>query len=255
MPDWPPHDDDDDYELELEPVDAEILEIERQRGQRKTEEAISKVNVDELYEERAYADLDVDWSKLRQFRFTTRHLLILTAILAIGLTLVTLLDACGAVIVAVLAAIGVGWFVVRRMELREAAERARRREEFFATRGASGEAATTEAPFSLETPEEASTPRKVGDYKWSDIKLAFSLKQLFITMTIAAVVVALLAVIGAKTVTIALGAIALAGIAVQVFGFFDPSPIIVLGWWLLLMMYLGLGLLAVFFPKLLATTP
>jgi hypothetical protein len=246
MPDRPPHDeDDDDFELELEPVDADVLEIERQRGQRKTDEAITKATVDELYQDRGHAELDVDWSKLRQFRFTIQHLLILTAILAVGLTLQKMLGNCGVVIVAVLIALGIGWHAVLRAERREAAARARRREEFFATRGASGEAATTEVP-PLETPE----PRKLSDFKF-----AFSLKQLFITMTIAAVVVALLTIIGPKVVTIALGAIALVGIAVQVFGLFDPPPIVVLGWWLLLMMYLGLGLLAWFFPSLMAFTP
>lgn len=247
MPDRPPADeDDDDFELELEPVDAEIIEIERQRGKRQTDEAIAKVTVDELYEERAHADLDVDWSKFRQFRFATRHLLILTAILAIGLTLRKLAGGCGMVIITVVAAIGVGWFVVLRAERREAAERARRREEFFATRGASGEGTTTEAPPPAETPP----PRHFADFKFS-----FSLKQVFITMTIAAVVLAMLRWIGVEEVAIALGVIALAGIAVQVFGLFDPPPIVVLGWWLLLMMYLALGALTIFFPSLMATTP
>ena len=87
MADQPPDEDDDDFELELEPVDPEILAMERQRGQQKTDEAVAKVDFDEIDRERTYGDYDIDWSQLRNFRFTTRHLLIVTAMLALGLTL------------------------------------------------------------------------------------------------------------------------------------------------------------------------
>ena len=51
--------------------------------------------------------------------------------------------------------------------------------------------------------------------------------------------------------TITLGAVALVGLAVQTFGLFDPPPAVVFGWWMLLVLYLALGLLAAFFPGLL----
>jgi hypothetical protein len=53
--------------------------------------------------------------------------------------------------------------------------------------------------------------------------------------------------------TIALGLIALVGLAIQTFGWIDPPPALVLGWWLLMMLYLGMGLLTAFFPNLLGS--
>src|SRR5262245_38083310 len=46
MPNKVPPLDDDDGELELEPVDPQILEIERQRAQRKTDEAVAQIDPD-----------------------------------------------------------------------------------------------------------------------------------------------------------------------------------------------------------------
>ena len=85
----------------------------------------------------------------------------------------------------------------------------------------------------------------------SEFKFQFSLRQVLITMAVAAVMLASLSIFGAKALTIALGVVALAGIAIQTFGLFDPPPIVVLGWWILLLMYLGLGLMTAFFPNLL----
>jgi hypothetical protein len=242
------HEDDD--ELELEPIDAEILEHERQRGQRKTDEAIAKADVGELYEEKSHTDLDfdVDWEKLSQFRFTTRHLLILTGVLAVGLTIYKQLGPCMGIFVTVVAAICLGWFLVNRKERQEAMERARKREEFYASRGTKAEAAATSETAASSA---ASQPWIPEPKTLSEFKFRFSLREVLITMAVAAVVLASLSIFGAKTLTIALGVLALVGIAVQTFGLFDPPPVIVLGWWILLLMYLGLGLMTAFFPNLL----
>lgn len=235
----PSNDDDDDFELELEPIDPDILAHERQRGDRQTEEAVAKVKFEEIDQPTSHADYDVDWGKLRQFRFTTRHLLIATAILAIGLTLKVQLGTCMALFVMAVAAVGASWFAVYRVERREDAAREQRRKDFYA--GRSGD-----MPASIAIDEaEWNTPPPRADFKF-----AFSLKQLLITMTAAAVLLGVLRVIDVKALTITLGAIALVGLVVQTFGLFDPPPAVVLAWWLLLMLYLLLGLLTAFFPEL-----
>ena len=136
MADRPPPDEDDDFELELEPVDPAILELQRQHAERKTDEAVTRATFDELYEEKPKGEyeLKVDWNRLRQFRFTTRHLLIATAVLAILLTIKTQLGGCMSLFVIAMAGIAAGWFAIYRTERREAAERERRREEFLALR-------------------------------------------------------------------------------------------------------------------------
>lgn len=245
----PTPDPDDDFELELEPVDAEVLEHAKSRSEQKTDEALRRVDVDELVRKPDYSDydMDVDWSKLRQFRFTTRHLLIVTAVLAFCMTLFLSLGGCMSIFIGSLIAIGAGWFSVYRVERREAKERARLKREIEAAlgRGKSAE----QSPW-IEDDESAAaamaTPRK-------EFRFAFSLKQVFVTMTVAAVVLGLLAFVGPKVLTITLGAIALAGLAVQTFGWFDPPPAVVLAWWMMLVLYLALGLLIAWFPQILGT--
>jgi hypothetical protein len=242
MSDRPPPDEDDDFELELEAVDPEILAHERLRGQQKTDEAIAKVDIDELYKKPENFEYDVEWSKLRQFKFTTRHLLILTAVLAFGLTLKMTLGGCMALFVAALLAIAAGWYAVVRVERREAAERERRRREFDAARAASPIAVAQGASVWIE---ESRPPRP-------EFRFAFSLKQVFITMTVAAVMLGMLLLAGPKALVITLGVLSLVGLAVQTFGWFDPPPGVVFGWWMLLMLYLALGLLTAFFPNLMS---
>jgi hypothetical protein len=238
MPDPPsPAEDDDDFELELEAVDPEILAHERARAQQKTDDAIAKVDVDEIYKKpESNDDYDIPWEKLREFKFTTRHLLMLTALLAFGLTLYLSLSGCMALFIAGLLAVGAGWFYITRTERREAKERERRRREFDAANRANPNAVEPGA----STWVEERPPRP-------EFRFAFSIKQVLITMTVAAVVLGLLTSVGPKAVVITLGAISLVGLAVQTFGWFDPPPAVVFGWWMLLALYLILGLVIAIF--------
>jgi hypothetical protein len=243
MPPAPPEDD-DDFELELEPVDPEILETERQRAQRKTDEVVTKATFEELQQLRPqHHDYDLDLSTLRQFRFTTRHLLIFTAILAIGLALKELMGGCMSLFVMSLTAICAGWFAVYRTERRQALELARQREKFLASRGPSGASPTAGDEGLASAP---STPR--------EFRFAFSLKQMLITIAAAAVFLTIVRLFGPKALTMTLGIIALVGLAVQTFGLFDPPPAVVFAWWILLMLYLALGLLTAFFPALMGAS-
>ena len=236
----PPLDDDDDAELELEPVDPEILEIERQRAQRKTDEAVARIDPDELFREEGEIGLGIDWEGWKRFRFTTRHLLILTAMLALVMTLFTTVEnPCSGIAIICVIALGAGWYWVLRQERRQEADRARRREEFFASHGKRGEAATTE-PAVAEDVAATTGPR-------FDFKFAFSLRELFIAMTVAAVVLGLLRLFGKDNMALALGVVALLGLVVQAAGF-DAPRMIVLGWWILLVLYLAVGVLAALAP-------
>ncbi|MBA3482222.1 MAG: hypothetical protein H0T51_10445 [Pirellulales bacterium] len=222
-----PNDDDDDYELE--PLDPEILAIEKARGARRTEAAVEKIDVDELYGDTGnYSDLSVDLSQLKQFRFTTRHLLILTAVLAIVLTLFTLLTPFKAIAVLAFVTLAGGWFYASQLERRQQAERTRRRAEFFRD----GDKLAELADESLAA--EASRPR-------FDFKFAFSMKELLITMTVAAVAVGIFTITGGPgVVSMIFGALALAGLIAHAMGF-EPPRLVVLSWWLSLMIYLAVG--------------
>jgi hypothetical protein len=66
-------------------------------------------------------------------------------------------------------------------------------------------------------------------------------------MTAAAVVLGVLALIGPDKMALALGIVALLGLVVQTAGL-DPPRMIVLGWWILLVLYLAVGVIAALRP-------
>jgi hypothetical protein len=167
-------------------------------------------------------------------------LFIVTAVLAIGLTLTQFVGGCMALFIMACCGIGAGWFAVSRTERRQALELEREREKFLGTLRPS---AAGQLPEGQET--APATPPWQNEFKF-----AFSLKQLLIVMTASAVLLTILKLIDVKALTMTLGALALVGLAVQTFGLFDPPPAVVWAWWVLIMMYLGLGLLTAFFPEL-----
>jgi hypothetical protein len=220
--------DDENDEYELEPIDPEILAIEKARGAKRTESAVERIDVDELYgDTNNYSDLTVDLSQLKQFRFTTRHLLVLTAVLAIVMTLFTVLTTMKAVGVLAAVLLAGGWFYASQLERRQNAERARRKAAFFRD----GDKIAEMADAALV--DEAPRPRVA-------IKFAFSMKELFITMTVAAVAVAGFTLMGPEVVSLVFGGFALVGLIAVAMGV-EPPPLVVLGWWLSLVIYLSVG--------------
>jgi hypothetical protein len=226
----PPPEDDDDFELELEPVDPEVVARQRQRVQEKTDEAASKVDVDEILRKKDdEGDYYVDWSFLKGLRFTTRHVLVLTALLAVLMTMFRVLGGCNAIFILVLIGVGVGWFFVLKRDQRRAREREQLRKDLLAGRPLV--ATTAEDVQTLAAPQ----PR-------FDVKFQFSMKEMLIAMTVAAVFLGLMYQFGPESLAMTLGIVALGGLAVNAAGF-DPPRMVVLGWWVLLVFYLIFGLM------------
>jgi hypothetical protein len=239
MPDAPLYPEDDDAELELEPIDPEILAIERQRGQHKIESVAGKIDVDELYgDSNSHADLDVDWSRWKQFRFSTRHLMMATALLAVGLTLKQMVGLCGAISVVAVTALVAGWVWVSRLERRQDEARVRRREDFLASQAKPGQPAPAVAAVPASAELAPRGPR-------FDIHFAFSMRELLLTTTVAAVALGLLQWVSPDKLALALGIVALGGLIVNALGF-EPPRLVVLTWWLLMAMYLVVGVVAAF---------
>lgn len=251
MPPQPPEDDD---ELELEPVDPEIIAHRQERVQHVVESAVKRIDVDELYEgQSSYSDLELDLSGLKSFRFTTRTLLLLTAILAIGMTVYLQWGGCMVVFVGMLAAVAVGWYWVSKLDRQQELERARRREEFFAAKGqpAAGAAAATvgspskaASPFDPELAAPAAVEAEPAEKRpFFDVKFAFSMQELFITMTAAAIAMGLSLLMPREYLAMILGLVALGGLITNASGY-EPPRLVVLGWWLLMVFYLAVGLFA-----------
>jgi hypothetical protein len=245
MPQQPPEDDDD--ELELEPVDPEIIAHRQARVQQTVESAVKKIDVDELYEGHSnYSDLELDLSGLKSFRFTTRTLLLITAVLAIGMTVRLILGGCMAIFLGMIAAVSMGWYWVAQLDRQKELERARRREEFFANKGKPQAPAAAPAmpasPFD-PAPAVAAAAEPVEKRPFFDVKVAFSMKELFVTMTVAAVAMGLAMLMPLSILAMLLGLIALGGLVANTAGY-EPPRLVVLGWWLLMVFYLAVGLFA-----------
>ncbi|MCH7750888.1 MAG: hypothetical protein IH898_01865 [Planctomycetes bacterium] len=231
----------DDDEYELEPIDPEILEHERQRGEQKTRQAESAIDIDEVYDESEPID-PITWDDLQRFRFTTRHLLIVTALLSVVLAFIEIGQWTGLFLVVVIA-LAAGWFFVLKKEQRERLQRKRHREEakrrIAAERGEAVDAG--QLPTKVDKPESEAAVEPA-------FRFSFSMKEMFGAMTVAAVLFALVRGLGGpNNAALLLGMIALAGLAVHMMGF-DPPAVIVLGWWLLLVLYIVVGLWAAFGP-------
>ena len=242
----------EDDELELEPIDPEILEHQRRRAVQKVREAEDAGDINEAYESVDQRD-PISLEELKRFRFNTRHLLLLTAVVAVALSLKSLFGA----FITFCAALAVAWWLVKRQEKMRLAEIDRHRRREIARTAARRAREDGEPPSSL--PEEAFA--RVND-QWDAssarlpaFEFSFSLKQLFVALTVAAVVLGLVRMVGGpQNAALLLGLVALIGLVVQALGFDAPQQL-VLGWWLILVLYILLSLAGVFSQKVAATEP
>ena len=235
----PPTDDpDDDLELELEAVDPEVLEHARQRATRHVQESEARAARLETYDTPSDADtLSLD--DLKGIRFTTSHVLVATAVLAVVMSLART-SGCNGLFFGGLVILGFGWWWVLKKERDERLERERRRQEIEARLAKDRLSAQGERP-----PMEGLEPSEELPPEKPALSFSFSLKQLFWAFTVVALVLALAMLLGPQNASWMLGAIAVLGLAVHALGFELPG-IIVFGWWVLLVLYVLMSLLAIF---------
>ena len=245
----PPHDDELDDELELEPIDPTILKHQQERAKQKTREAEDSVDINAGFDDLDNDADPVDLEQLKKFRFTTRHLLIVTALLAIVMTMIKRLDFLMGMFVSGCLTLGAGWwFVLREERLR--LERITASREEYAERLAARRAVEDGKPLPKSKNNTAEFEKKNADQQIEGeaqpaFRFSFSMKELMITFTVAALILGFSTIVGAGNVSLLLGLVALAGLLVQAFGI-EMSPLVVLGWWLLLVLYILLGLWGAF---------
>ena len=241
----------DDDEYELEPIDPEVIKHQEERARRKTREAEDSVDINEVFESVDVGD-PVDFDSLKQFRFTTRHLLMATAIVALVMTAVVKSEsACMGLFVSGCAALAAGWWYVLREEKRrlEKIEADRQRfKEKLAARRAVEDGKPVPPKVSDEKFEQLNAEWESENDAQPDFKFAFSTKELLITFTVAALILAFAQILGASNAALLLGMIALVGLLVQAFGV-DLPAIVTLGWWILMVLYILLSIWATFSPS------
>jgi hypothetical protein len=235
-------DDDDDFEFELEAVDPEILEHARRRGERQVQETDARAAHLETFEAPTEAD-PISLDDFEGFRFTTQHLLIATAILAVFMSIMRLGGGCNALFVSGIAALAYGWWFVLRKERLERLERERRRAEASERlaslrKNEQGEPIDSLSARGVTYDEDEYIPEKPG------FRFSFSLKQVMTVFAIAAVMLGMASLFGPETAALMLGIVAVIGLVVLIMGFELPG-IIVFGWWVLIGLYVVMSIGAV----------
>ncbi|MEQ8836118.1 MAG: hypothetical protein RID07_04865 [Lacipirellulaceae bacterium] len=237
MPVNDPHDDDDDFELELEPVDPEVLEHEKRRTADQVKRAGLSVDVNEVYDEQTDAPIELDAKWLTEFRFSMKHLLILTAVLAIGLTVYTQMGGCNLLFWGFVTLVAVGWYFVMKEERALIARRQRRKAELRAM--LEGEAAdpSDTGSFAEQIAAMKAETQATERPRW---EIRFSMQQMLIAFTVAALTLAFSRLFGGETMSLLLAFVALGGLVCYALGY-EANRLVVFTWWLLLVMYLIVG--------------
>ena len=247
--------DDDGSELELEPPDADVLAAEQRRADEAVAAVKESIDIDEIYrevEDRADSEILRRWASNFRFRFQVRDMLIVTAVVAILLTLARFELLMSFVIWAVmLGVVGVTLYLQwKEKQRQDAAER--RRQQMYAQRRAQLKLRATGArpaaaesnlpPAAGPTIEEFDVVRSRTASKTFDFR--FSVKQLLIATTAAAVLMGLINLVGGlDNAASLLGFVALVGLVAHALGY-EPPGIVAFGWWVLLLLYIAVSIVA-----------
>jgi hypothetical protein len=249
-----PDKDSDDDEYELEPPDP-VADENRRRAARDSVDPT--IDIDDIYRDadrNRGAEILENWVRNFRFQFQVKHLLILTAVLAIILTLARLQILGTALVILIMLSVFGLYMYLQWEEKKQQDEAARKREEVYARRRAQLEARSTghvvgtpAVPVATAPPPVPELPNEV-DETWlaarekEAFRFQFSLRELLMTMTIAAVTLGMIRVLGgAEVMATLLGLFALVGLILFATGY-QPPQIVILGWWLIILLYVAASL-------------
>jgi hypothetical protein len=244
-------------EYELEPLDPEIVASQHRQAHDTMETTRLALDIDDIYREAERdrgGEILENWFRNVKFQFGIKQLLGVTALVAILLTL-SKLGLMAVVVIAVMLGIAGVYLYLQWQDKKHQDEVNRRREAMYARRRAqresaplSGEAAHQPAAHVVEPPLPSPPPADDVEEAWRQARqprefhFQFSLQQLLAAITVAAIVFGLAHLFGGpSSAATILGLIALAGLFIHALGY-EPPEIVVLGWWLILVMYVLLSI-------------
>jgi len=249
---------DNDADYELEPPDADVLAAEERRAKDALEASRSSIDIEEIYREESRdrgGEILQEWTRNLKFRFQVKHLLIGTALLAIALTLWRWGMLGTTLVILTMLSIAGLYLYLQWQEKKQRDEAERQRREMYARRRAHFEnrGGSTADDAAEAKPEPIAPPPPLPnetDEVWQatmtqeKFRIRFSLREMMLAITAAAVILGLVQVLGGadKAATL-LGFVALIGLVVHALGF-EPPEIVVLGWWLILVLYVLLSIVA-----------
>lgn len=239
-PQPPASSDDGSDEYELEAPDTEVLEGERRRADAEVEAARSAVDIDAIYRD---VESDTDWNEMWEgfrFQYGTKHLLILTAVVAVITAAMNAAGPATTIVLGVLFCLaGAHAYLAWREHQRQERLEGQRTRIFERARLARAGVPAAELPplDAVEAPEPI--------VERTPIRFAPSRGELIATISISTVIFCLIYFVGSSSAALLLGIVALGGLVVHAMGV-EPPGSVVLGWWLILVMYVLMSLLSAF---------
>jgi hypothetical protein len=251
-------DDDDETELELEPVDAEILAAAKRRAEETVVAATRAIDIDNIYQDiEPSRELKLPTELLENFRFQfqVKHLLYATAAVAMALTLLKLLripGVAGALAIVFMLSIFAATAYFQLQERKRQAEADRRRQQMYAARreqfGYRSSQTSSDTSDSSSTAARKLTPEDFARVasrpavERPSLRGRLSIGQWLAAGGCAAILIWIVyAVGGPQNGAVLFGMMALAGLGVHALGY-DPPEVVAFAWWLLLVMYIVLGI-------------
>lgn len=235
---------DDGDEYELEAPDDSIVDFAKQQAAEDLERANEALEIDQaqkaMEERQMFDGEDIDF----KFRFQIKHMLIATTVLSLVMSLTVLLEANLFAVLLVLIFIGLAAAhaflnyreqkrVEKASQLRMAALRRMRERE-------AGHAPSEDLTMYDEELEPVDEEFE-GAVKDERLKLSFSVKDMLIATTVAAVVMGIGALMPPPVLAVLLGLVAVTGLAAYGLGAQPPKEVITV-WWMTLAMYVLLCL-------------
>ena len=252
---------DDDADYELEPPDAEVLAAEERRGKEAIESTLASIDIDEIYREQGRdrgGEILESWTRDFKFRFQTKHLFIATAVVAILLTLAKLEILGTALVILVMISVAGLYLYLQWQEKKHRDEVDRRVRAMYERRraqlenNAAGPRTGDDSKEKQVRPASAALPLpSQADQVWQQemepqkFRFKYSMRELLGAMTVAAVIFGVVHALGGPhNAPTLLGFVALFGLVIHAIGF-EPPEVVVLGWWLILVLYVLLSIVAV----------
>lgn len=245
-------DEEDGDEYELEPPDPEVLEAERRRGAATVATSSKSIDIDQIYrdlDDRRDSEVLRRWFKNFRFQFQIKHLLIATAVVAVLITLGRFLGFGGLLAMVFMVSVLGMTLYLQWEERRRQQQLDRQRRQMYAERRAHFQRQGGATPGGHVPPEREPDPvdefeqvRQQSAGRALDFR--FSLAQLLIAITAAAVVLGGVSLLGGpQNAATLLGLIALAGLGAHALGY-EPPGIVAFGWWVLLVLYIAVSIVA-----------
>jgi hypothetical protein len=251
-------DEHDDTELELEPVDPQILAAAKQRAEEAVIAASQAINIDQIYRDLEHPDPQLPSELLENFRFQfqLKHLLVAMAVIALLVTVISRMSQSALVGLfmigfMLIAYAGTAYFYLQDRRRQQEADR--RRQEMYAARRAQpgyrnplADAAATgsaRGPAARKlTPEDYARAGVLVESKPTRLIDRLTVNQWLTAGCIIATLFGIMYLVGGpQNCAVMFGVLAVLGLTANVLGWEQPDVLLFV-WWVALAVSIAMGM-------------